>query len=105
MAPGAEAGRRDLRGARSCLQPVEPVVPPGAGMFGRSVHPRLRIVVKVVVAGAVTGPGVARRVDQALDVPSGGGDEPGMRAEQLCTAVAGLPGNDVVGQRTEDVDV
>ena len=74
-------------------------------MFGRSVHPRLRIVVKVVVAGAVTGPGVARRVDQALDVPSGGGDEAGMPGEQPGAAVAGLPGDDVVGQRSEDVDV
>ena len=36
---------------------------------------------------------------------SGGGDEPGSTAEQPGAAVAGLPRDDVVGQRTDDVDV
>src|SRR5205807_7841442 len=105
MAPGAEAGGCGLGGAGSGLQPVEPVVPPGAGVFGGVAHPQFRVVVEVVGAGAVTGSGVARRVDQALDVPSGGGDEPGSTGEQTGAAVAGLPGDDVVGQRSEDVDV
>src|SRR6266567_4162164 len=104
--PGASSSTRmrGLPGRRRCgllvagarCELCRVVVPPEPLLRPCVPLPVLRVEA-VVVADLIAGLGVAGRVDQRRDVPAGGQHEPGLAAEQLAAAVAGLPWADVVG--------
>src|SRR3990167_11392956 len=92
----AQFARRFLAGAGAFGQPLLPVQPPGVGVLGRTCLPVFRLARQFRV-GHVATLGVARRVEDALDMPAVGQDELALAAEQVGRLVACLPGGDVVG--------
>src|ERR1700741_2750139 len=95
MAFAAKVFRLRLPVARSCRYPVGPGLPPAALLFLGAGQPLLG-----VGAGCAAGPvvrlGVARRVDQAGDVPEVADPEGGCPAEQLRGRLPPLPRGQMV---------
>src|SRR5271165_5592966 len=94
LASGPRPALAVLTAARG--EPVRVVRPPAAADRLRTREPLARIS-RVVGRGLERGLGVARRVDHGRDVPAGGQDERDRAAEELGSAIARLPGADVIG--------
>ncbi len=102
MRDAPEPGRRGSGPGRRSGDPVRPVRPPRPGVLVRPGKPLLRIQNRRA-PGPVHRLGVARRVDQALDVPGVAEHERARPAEQLRGAVARRPRRQVVGHPAGDV--
>src|SRR5258708_7767171 len=87
--------------AGTFTKPFAPAIPPGSGVLLRARQPLLGVG-WVLGAGEVLRLGVARRVQDALDVAGAAEDEFRLAAQQLCGCVAPLPGSDMVGDTGGD---
>src|SRR5262249_57016938 len=91
-------------GARARLDPIEPVWLPAAAVLCRLLVPRLcgRCARR---AGPEACLGIARRIDEALNVAAVGEHEGAALAIEPGRIVAALPGRDVISQAGEDLAV
>src|SRR5690348_8253399 len=90
--------------ARARLQPRAPVRPPRTLVLLRDRPPLVRGR-RVRWGGAPRALGLARRVDDAGDVPRAAEPELHVAAEELGRAIDRAPGRDVVFLRGNDVSV
>src|SRR4051812_37595171 len=104
MSRAAERTRRVDQLVRARLDPLEPVWPPAALMFGCLLEPRFGGVF-VCRIGPEAGLWVAGRIYQALDMTAVGQDERAAFAKEFRGFVATLPRRDVVGGAADDVAV
>src|SRR4029078_1704890 len=101
--PAAGLARRDFSRIL-CLDPVEPVGPPGAGVFLRLFEPGVEAGVGRLRAGPILVFHLRRRIDDAGDVAGAGQHEAHWPAEELRAEQHRLGGSDVILARGEIVD-